>query len=104
MEQANEQELPTTGATGEEQKDLLGGTTNLTLDQLKKEGGIARFSEGNPNRLADEDDLNEIKAGDDLDEPDPDAGDLEMTGTNEAYPDDADDESSGQTENPETNI
>ena len=52
------------------QEDQLGGTTNLSLEQLKAEGGIAGTADDNPDRLSDQDDLNEIRAADDLDEPD----------------------------------
>jgi hypothetical protein len=38
---------------------------------LKEEGGIANFTEDNPNGIADPDDLHEIQASDDLNEPDP---------------------------------
>jgi hypothetical protein len=70
MNNENEQTPGTQGSAGE-QEDLLGGTTNLSLEQLKAEGGIAGTSDDNPDRLSDEDDLNEIRAADDLDEPDP---------------------------------
>lgn len=55
------------------QPEDLGGTTNLSLDQLKDEGGIYNPSEDNPDQLTNRDDLHEIQAGDDLDEPDTDA-------------------------------
>jgi hypothetical protein len=65
----NENKHPTQSETSE-QADFLGGTTNLSLEQLKKEGGIANFTEDNADGLTDQDDLNEIRAADDLDEPD----------------------------------
>jgi hypothetical protein len=65
----NQQTLSTQGDANE-QEDQLGGTTNLSLEQLKPEGGIASPSEDNPDGLTDQDDLNEIRAADDLDEPD----------------------------------
>lgn len=53
-------------------EELLGGTTNLSLDQLKEEGGPTSTDKDNPNGLSDPDDLHEIQAADDLDEPDTD--------------------------------
>ena len=55
------------------QNQDLGGTTNLSLDQLKKEGGIAYSTNADPDNMNDPDDLHEIQAGDDLNEPDADA-------------------------------
>jgi hypothetical protein len=67
-----ENKLPlTTQGDAAEQEENLGGSTNLSLDQLKEEGGIANFTEDNPNGIADPDDLHEIQASDDLNEPDP---------------------------------
>lgn len=68
MNNENQTTLSTQGDANE-QEDQLGGTTNLSLDQLKKEGGITNLTEDNPDRIADKDDLHEIQAGDDLDEP-----------------------------------
>ncbi|QQL50475.1 hypothetical protein [Mucilaginibacter ginkgonis] len=51
-------------AQSNDQQDLA-GTTNLSLDQLKENGGTAN----NPDEVEDADDLHEIQAGDDLDEP-----------------------------------
>jgi hypothetical protein len=42
-----------------DQRENLGGTTNLTLEQLKEEGGTANFSED----AEAADDLNEIRGG-----------------------------------------
>jgi hypothetical protein len=69
MNNENQQPLSTQG-NANEQEDQLGGTTNLSLDQLKDEGGIANPIEDNPDGLTDQGDLNEIRAADDLDEPD----------------------------------
>lgn len=67
----NNQPLGTQGDTNE-QEDQLSGTTNLSLNQLKKEGGTTENEGNNPDRLTDKDDLNEIRVADDLDEPDMD--------------------------------
>jgi hypothetical protein len=96
MEQQN-----TNAAT---QEETLGGTTNLSLEQLKAEGGTTTPSEDNIDQPEDADDLHEIQAGDDLDEPgldDDDDDDLEATGADEAITDDELDEESA--ENPENN-
>jgi hypothetical protein len=67
-----ENQLPlTTQGDAAEKEENLGGTTNLSLDQLKEEGGIADFTEDNPDGISDPDDLREIRASDDLNEPDP---------------------------------
>jgi len=75
MNNKNQQTLSTQGSANE-QEDQLGGTTNLSLEQLKAEGDIAGSAEDNPDGLTDQDDLN----ADDLDEIDtedyqPDNGD-----------------------------
>jgi hypothetical protein len=64
----NQQPLSTQG-DADEKEDQLGGTTNLSLDQLKKEGDSGSPAEDNLNRLDNADDLHEIQAGDDLNEP-----------------------------------
>jgi len=69
----------TTQGNAAEQEENLGGTTNLSIDQLKEEGSIADFTEDNPDRIDDPDDLREIRASDDLNEPDPEE-DLPPTG------------------------
>ncbi|TSD66436.1 hypothetical protein FFF34_003260 [Inquilinus sp. KBS0705] len=51
-----------------EQQDQLGGTTNLSLDELKQ--GNDNNTEDNPDEITNQDDLHEIQAGDDLNEPD----------------------------------
>jgi hypothetical protein len=77
-----------------DQRENLGGTTNLTLEQLKEEGGTANFSED----AEAADDLNEIRAADDLDEPDPEDDDLDAL--EEPLDDEAlDDESADNPEN-----
>lgn len=62
-------------------QDELAGTTNLSLDHLKKEGGQS-------GQLIDvsPDDLNEIRAADDLDEPDTEEYQPEIT-SEEPQPD-----------------
>jgi hypothetical protein len=64
----NQQPLSTQGSTNE-QEGQLGGTANLSLDQLKEEGGIANSVGENPDGFTDQDDFNEIRVPDDLDEP-----------------------------------
>lgn len=64
----NQQPLSTQGSDMEKE-DQLGGTTNLSLDQLKKEGDTSSPAEDNINRLDSADDLHEIQAADDLNEP-----------------------------------
>lgn len=81
MEQQNEYSNEPLSVQGNaaEQEDSLGGTTNLSLEQLKATGVTSNFSESNPNGIADADDLNEIRAGDSLGEPDPEDEDLNAT-------------------------
>jgi hypothetical protein len=69
----NQQSLGTQGDNNDAGKQI-GGTTNLSLDQLQQEGGIANATpaDENPNRITNQDDLNEIRVGDDLGEPDVD--------------------------------
>jgi hypothetical protein len=69
MNDENQQPLSTRGIAGE-QENQLGGTTDLSGEQLKNESSIADPMEDNPDGLTDQDDLNEIRAADDLDEPD----------------------------------
>jgi hypothetical protein len=71
MNNENERPLSTQGSANE-QENQLGGTTNLSPDQLKQESGIANPSEDNPDRVENPDDLHEIQVDDDLNEPDPD--------------------------------
>lgn len=73
----------------------LGGTTNLSLDQLKKEKGTYSPLEENPDNIEDRDDLHEIRVGDDLNEPD--AEDTGLTDDKE-QPDDNDKETANPTE------
>ncbi len=84
-------------------EENLGGTTNLSLEQLKAEGSTSTPPGDNVNQLEDADDLHEIQAGDDLDEPGlaDDDEDLEATGADEAIADDDPDDESA--ENPENN-
>jgi hypothetical protein len=56
--------IKTQGSTNE-QEEQLGGTTNLSLDQLKEEGGIASSVGDNPDGFTDQDDFNEIRVPDD---------------------------------------
>jgi hypothetical protein len=69
----NEQNQPplTTKADAAGQEENFGGTTNLSLDQLKNEGSTASFTDDNPDHIADADDLHEVQVSDDLEEPDP---------------------------------
>jgi len=69
MLQTDEQPLSTQG-NNEEKESQLGGTTNLSLEDLKKEGDPEHFVENNPDRIDNADDLHEIQVDDDLDEPD----------------------------------
>ncbi|MDB5004496.1 MAG: hypothetical protein JWQ34_2721 [Mucilaginibacter sp.] len=69
MNNENQQPLSTQGSANDPE-DQLGGTTNLSLEQLKEEDGIASPTDDNPDGLNDQDGLNEIRASDDLDEPD----------------------------------
>jgi hypothetical protein len=55
----------TTQGNSAEQEENLGGTTNLSLEQLQASG------DNNDQAVYDLNDLNEIRAADDLDEPDP---------------------------------
>ena len=89
MNNENQQPLSTQGSAGE-QEDQLGGTTNLSLAQLKEEGSIANPAGDNPDGLTDQDDLNEIRASDDLDEPD----------TEDYQPDDQEDDQPDEAANP----
>lgn len=68
MNNENQQSLTSQGDIGEE-TEALGGSTNLSLAQPKQQSGSDSPAEENQNRLEDEDDLNEIRAGDDLGEP-----------------------------------
>ncbi len=65
----NQQPLSTAGSTGEKE-DEMGGTTNLSIDQLKQEGDNNGPPEDNPDRIENPDDLHEIEVDDDLFEPD----------------------------------
>lgn len=56
----NQQPLSTQGSAVEKE-DQLGGTTNLSLEQLKKEGDTSSPAEDNLNRMDNADDPNEIK-------------------------------------------
>lgn len=56
MNNENQQPLSTQGSA-DEQEDQLGGTTNLSLEQLKEEGDTANFAKDNQNGLTDQDDL-----------------------------------------------
>jgi len=68
MKNDNHPTLSTQGSASI-QENHSGGTTNLSMEQLKTVGGMADPSKDNPDGLTDEDDLNEIRAADDLDEP-----------------------------------
>lgn len=73
MDSANENRQPlSTQGDASEREEQLGGTTNLSVDQLKKEGETSNPGEDNPNNIENPDDLHEIRVGDDLDEPDAD--------------------------------
>jgi len=82
-----------------EQEDQLGGTTNLSLEQLKQEGGIASPSEDNPEGSSDDLDEPNTEAYQPDDEEDDEVtddqdGDDEDQSTNDAdgnggYPDEA---------------
>jgi hypothetical protein len=48
----------------------LGGTINLSPDQLKEEAMTSHIPGQNPDNIENPDDLHEIQAGDDLNEPD----------------------------------
>jgi hypothetical protein len=87
MNNEDQTTLSTQGDTNEQQ-DQLRGTTNLSLDQLKEAGGIAGASEDNPDRLENPDDLHEVQAGDDLDEPDPDDYQAESENEDDVIADD----------------
>jgi hypothetical protein len=65
----NGQSLSTQGDTNEKEEQL-GGTTNLLADQLNEKSGAAGSTEDNPDHIENPDDLHEIQASDDLDEPD----------------------------------
>lgn len=68
---AENQPLGTQGDANEKEEQL-GGTTNLSVDQLKKEGDTSNPGEDNPNNIENPDDLHEIRVNDDLGEPDAD--------------------------------
>jgi len=68
---AENQPLSTQGDANEKEEQL-GGTTNLSVDQLKKEGDTSNPGEDNPNNIENPDDLHEIRVNDDLGEPDAD--------------------------------
>jgi hypothetical protein len=73
MNSANENQQPlSTQGNANEKEEQLGGTTNLSLDQLKKEGDTSNPGEDNPNNIENPDDLHEIRVDDDLGEPDAD--------------------------------
>lgn len=71
MNAENQQPLSTQGDANEKEEQL-GGTTNLSVDQLKKEGDTSNPGEDNPNNIENLDDLHEIRVNDDLNEPDAD--------------------------------
>lgn len=74
-------------------QEQLGGTTNLSLEQLKQEGGPT-----SPTGLSDQDDVNEIKAADDLDEPDAEEFDNADLTDNEEQPEGDDNEAANPAE------
>jgi hypothetical protein len=63
----------TTQSSNEEKEGQLGDTTNILAQQLKEEGGNAISTEDNPDNIENPDDLHEIQAANDLDEPDKDS-------------------------------
>ncbi|SDE97399.1 hypothetical protein SAMN05216464_111139 [Mucilaginibacter pineti] len=87
MNSENGQPLSTQGDTNEKEEQL-GGTTNLSADQLKEEDNAAVSTEKNPDNIENPDDLHEIQAGDDLDEPD----------TEDYQPDENEDQSANDTD------
>jgi hypothetical protein len=71
MNTENQQPLSTQGDANDKEEEL-GGTTNLSVDQLKKEGDTSNPGEDNPDNIENPDDLHEIRVNDDLGEPDAD--------------------------------
>jgi hypothetical protein len=67
LDKMHETATSTTQGNSEEREVSLGDTTNLSPEQLQTAGN------GNNQTLNDQNDLNEIRAADDLDEPDPEA-------------------------------
>jgi hypothetical protein len=65
----NENQPLSTDGNSQQKEDQLGGTTNLSLEQLQKEGGTSDSDKNNPEPSNAQDDLNEIRVGDDLEEP-----------------------------------
>lgn len=98
----NSQSLSAQGNSLEKELQL-GGTTNLSLEQLTKDRGVANPAEDNPNGLTDQDDLNEIRVGDDLNEPDveeyqPDDQDNDFAERPDIAGDDVDGEKSAESD------
>jgi hypothetical protein len=93
MNAENQQPLSTQGDANEKEEQL-GGTTNLSADQLKKEGDTSNPGEDNLNNIENPDDLREIRVGDDLGEPD---ADQESSRANSAQTDQDREISSGST-------
>ena len=97
MDSVNENQQPlSTQGDANEKEEQLGGTTNLSVDQLKEEGNTSNPGEDNPNDIENPDDLHEIRVGDDLDEPDADQQ-RAASGSSQTN-DQNDDVSSGSTE------
>jgi hypothetical protein len=94
MVPTDEQQPLSTQGNNEEKENQLGGTTNLSLDDLKKEGDPEHTVENNPDRIDNADDLHEIQVDDDLDEPDID----------ECEPDNADEQYSEQEQQPSNQL
>lgn len=82
----NQQRPLSTQGNEEEQEDQMGGTTNLPLDDLEKEGDPAGSLDENPDSIDNPDDLHEIQVDDDLDEPDADQYEPETTDEEEEGP------------------
>ena len=91
---AEKQQPLSTQGDANEKEEQLGGTTNLSVDQLKKEGDTSNPGEDNPNNIENPDDLREIRVNDDLDEPD---ADQEKSRANSAQTDQDREISSGST-------
>jgi hypothetical protein len=67
---ANEKLLTTSGDTVKKE-EIQGDKIDRTLVEVSSEEGSAYSGEDNPDNISDVDDLHEIQASDDIDEPGP---------------------------------
>ena len=79
IQENNNTQTATQDGSAADQQQNPGGTTNLSLEQLKEAHAAGETTGDNPDQINDEDDLHEIQADDDLNEPSADE-DLAPTG------------------------